>query len=348
MSMSVLNRKSGYFNKVRRSLIKLADTVDPENKIEPQGSFYEDVADSLERISNNFDGNDGGEPFVISLTYDTGKYTADKTDEEIIQAYNDGKALIIKVSILWMGSLVPLQFTMATVGIINDVLAYASTSNVDPFFDGFFLRFQYMNQQIGGNGWELKSFFRVLPSASAETGANTEYPIRIATNDAADDYRLYTHAYSSTGSNTDGTMTQKAITEALRYDIDMHTDYINEYALIYDAFHSFETAAYSALSGQSSGATQSFYRLTLSQDTDLNALISEIKSGYDHCGSVRLIMDYDGRVIELSIVQFCYQLGTVVIHRVSEYEGILCSADIELVKGDHQSTAKVIGTAAKM
>lgn len=59
-------------------------------------------------------------------------------------------------------------------------------------------------------------------------------------------------------------------------------------------------------------------------------------------------MDYDGRVAELNIIQFTCQLGTVVIHGVSEYGGISCSADIELIKSDHKSTDKVIGTAVKM
>lgn len=58
--MSILNRKSGYFNKVRASLTKLANTIDPNGITPSEGSFYDEVSESLERIADNYSGSGGG------------------------------------------------------------------------------------------------------------------------------------------------------------------------------------------------------------------------------------------------------------------------------------------------
>lgn len=58
--MSILNRKSDYFNKVRASLTKLANTIDPDGITPSEGSFYDEVSESLERIADNYSGSGGG------------------------------------------------------------------------------------------------------------------------------------------------------------------------------------------------------------------------------------------------------------------------------------------------
>ena len=71
--MSMLNRKTGYFNKVRTSLTKLANIIDPEGIAVPEESFYDDVSNSLERIADNYSGSGGGSGLPEVTSEDAGK-----------------------------------------------------------------------------------------------------------------------------------------------------------------------------------------------------------------------------------------------------------------------------------
>lgn len=50
--MSIFTKKTNFFNKVRETLTNLADTIDPDGLTPPNGSFYDDVSNSLGRIAN--------------------------------------------------------------------------------------------------------------------------------------------------------------------------------------------------------------------------------------------------------------------------------------------------------
>ena len=65
-NLSVLNRKTGYFNKVRRALIKLANIIDPNGETIQNDSFYDDVSESLERIANGYSSSSSVLPPVTS------------------------------------------------------------------------------------------------------------------------------------------------------------------------------------------------------------------------------------------------------------------------------------------
>lgn len=69
--MGTLNRKSGYFSKVRQSLIKLADIIDPDGESVSNDSFYDDVSDSIEKIADNYSNSPLVLPSVTSE--DSGK-----------------------------------------------------------------------------------------------------------------------------------------------------------------------------------------------------------------------------------------------------------------------------------
>jgi len=134
IDMSVLNRKNNYFNKVRKSLIKLANIIDPESEVIEEGSFYDDVSESLERIADNYEGGGGKLPdvtsadngktvmvedgewmvdsnkFLITLTATSETtFTADKTGTEITEAYLLGKEIWLYNSVIGTAPVLYIQ-----------------------------------------------------------------------------------------------------------------------------------------------------------------------------------------------------------------------------------------------
>ncbi len=49
--MSIFTRKFNFFNRVRETLINLANELDPDGLTPPNGSFYDDVSNSLGRVA---------------------------------------------------------------------------------------------------------------------------------------------------------------------------------------------------------------------------------------------------------------------------------------------------------
>lgn len=148
-----------------------------------------------------------GENFIITVDFDLTPVTADKTRTEIIEAIEANKNIYVKFPYY---PLIDAMILMtARLDAQGDVIGISGSFPVRQN-QGCMI---YIEYELIGDNWNR--YFTTQPYTPVNYIVDpAEYPVHTGTTgDETGD--IYVKAYSTVGSNTDGTMTQNAITTAL-------------------------------------------------------------------------------------------------------------------------------------
>ena len=166
-------------------------------------------------------GQDDGERFVITLTQSGSGMVADKTFAEIKAAYEAGKTCVVRYtynSALLIPVEVSATLTSATITTYSgyDVAYFVFTSG-EIRKDSSYTYVTYTYSTIPSrpvDEWAI-SYVNEAPYPSGGVGDKATDTIGVVYWTEADNVNISVKTYDTTGNNTDGTMTQAAITNAI-------------------------------------------------------------------------------------------------------------------------------------